>query len=71
MKHSSEHPHTCCGAGMSRRELLAASAGISAAAMPLLFLDLNRPAKVKSLDPIAVLDALRPALKAKLNQSAR
>ena len=42
----------------------------SAASVPLLFLNLNRPAKVESLDPIFVLDAIKPALKAKLNESA-
>ncbi|KKK94603.1 hypothetical protein LCGC14_2681200, partial [marine sediment metagenome] len=38
----------------------------SAGSLPLLFLRLDRPEKVKSLDPIAVINAVRPALMGKL-----
>lgn len=60
MKHSSEHPHTCCGAGMSRRELFAASAGISAAAMPVKAF--ARPAGAERQPPIRVPLKVQPVL---------
>ena len=60
MKHPSEHLHSCCGAGLSRRELFATSAGISAAAMPVKAW--SRPAGAERQPPIHLPLRVQPVL---------